>query len=200
MKGAAMLRCLPLDRIKEFCLAGQPNAYINSMQSRAYNHREEFLEFVNFLEPYNSTLWSKRIAGDVIDLYTNDKDFYESASQQFKNQLRHRFEPNGNIDLLNETRTIVGKKLPHGKYQYRVYLLPHKLAGDTASKKLYVEWVKKQDPKITCTKAVEKWFMDTEWNWDRRYVLVDNEQTLLMLKLRNAEVVGRVYKYVVTDK
>jgi hypothetical protein len=42
--------------------------------------------------------------------------------------------------------------------------------------------------------------MKTEWNWDRRYVLVEDEGTLLMLKLRNPEVMGSVYNYVLSDK
>jgi hypothetical protein len=47
---------------------------------------------------------------------------------------------------------------------------------------------------------VQKWFLKTDWNWDRRYVLVEDEGTLLMMKLRNSDVVGTVYNYVVTDK
>jgi len=195
-----MFRSLSLERVREFCIDGQPNAYASSIQTRAFAHKDELLDLVNFLESYPSNIWAKRIEGNSIDLYTNDREFYDSASLKFKDQLIHRFEPNGNIDLLDETRTIVGKKLPHGKYQFRVYLLPHKMGGDKAAKKQYVEWLQKQDPKMTCTPAVEKWFINTDWNWDRRYILVDNEQSLLMLKLRNAEVVGRVYKYVVSDK
>ena len=64
----------------------------------------------------------------------------------------------------------------------------------------YLDWIKKQDPRITCTPALEKWFINTDWNWDRRYVLVEDEATVLMMKLRNAEVVGSVYKFVISDK
>ena len=71
---------------------------------------------------------------------------------------------------------------------------------DKTSKRRFVDWLKSQDPRITCSDAVEKWFMNTEWNWDRRYVLVEDEKTLLMLKLRNSEVVGRIYNYVLSDK
>ena len=74
------------------------------------------------------------------------------------------------------------------------------MSNDVEGKKKHIEWIKSQAPRITCTDAVENWFIKTDWNWDRRYVLVDSEQTLLMLELRNAAVVGRIYKYVVTDK
>ena len=91
-------------------------------------------------------------------------------------------------------------KYPHDRYKHKVYLLPHKMKGDKESKQRYLEWLKKQCPKVTCTKAVEKWFLDTDWNWDRRYILVEDEAMLLMLKLRNSDVVGRVYNYILTDK
>jgi hypothetical protein len=42
--------------------------------------------------------------------------------------------------------------------------------------------------------------MKTDWNWDRRYVLVEDEGTLLLMKLKNSEVVGTVYNYVIVDK
>jgi hypothetical protein len=74
------------------------------------------------------------------------------------------------------------------------------MAGDKEGKQKYIAWLKTQEDRVTCTPAVEKWFMTTDWNWDRRYILVQDESTLLMLKLRNSEVVGRIYNYVVSDK
>ena len=77
-----------------------------------------------------------------------------------------------------------------------MFLLPHKLRNDKEEKKRYAEWIKNQQGKIKITLAVENWFHKTDWNWDPRYVLVDEESTLLMLKLRNPELVGRVYRFV----
>jgi len=37
-------------------------------------------------------------------------------------------------------------------------------------------------------------------NWDRRYILVDNEKTLLMIKLHSPDAIGTVYKYEIVDK
>jgi hypothetical protein len=74
------------------------------------------------------------------------------------------------------------------------------MAGDKEGKMQYVNWLKKQYPKVTCTEAVEKWFVTTDWNWDRRYILVKDESMLLMLKLRNPDVVGRIYNYQLCDK
>jgi hypothetical protein len=170
--------------------------------AKAYKEKENILALANFLERYDSKLWTKRIESSRIDFYTNDVEFYNKLSSNFKDILVHRFEPDpASIDQLNVSpSTVVVKKLPHNKYQYRAYLLPHKMAGDKEGKKKYIAWLKTQEDRVTCTPAVEKWFMTTDWNWDRRYILVEDESTLLMLKLRNSEVVGRIYNYVVSDK
>ena len=74
------------------------------------------------------------------------------------------------------------------------------MANDRPAKKKYIDWLKTQMPRVTCTSAVETWFLATDWNWDRRYILVEDDQTLLMMKLRNADVVGKIYNFVISDK
>jgi hypothetical protein len=105
-----------------------------------------------------------------------------------------------NIDLLKDSDKIITKKLPHDKYRFKVYLLPHKLANDELGKKRYLQWVESQKEKILITKSVKNWFMTTNWNWDRRYIYVEDPSTLLLLKLRNSETIGRSYEYVIVDK
>jgi hypothetical protein len=183
-------------------LGASPDDRPYTILAKAYKEKENIMLLANFLENYNSKLWTKRIESSRIDLYTNDVGFYNKLSIDFNDILIHRFEPDpSTVDQLNVSpSTVIVKKLPHDKYQYRAYLLPHKMAGDKEGKKKYIAWLKTQEGRITCTPAVEKWFMTTEWNWDRRYILVQDESTLLMLKLRNSEVVGRIYNYVVSDK
>jgi hypothetical protein len=202
INGCAIFRQKTLEDVKSFCLGSHDGARLYSILSKAYNEKENILKLSNFLESYDRTLWTKRIENSRIDLYTNDVDFYNKLSINFQDVLVHRFEPNtDSIDQLNNSpSTVMVKKLPHNKYQYRAYLLPHKMAGDKEGKQKYIAWLKTQEGRITCTPAVERWFIKTDWNWDRRYILVEDESTLLMLKLRNSEVVGRIYNYVVSDK
>jgi hypothetical protein len=196
-----MFRMQSLEDLKEFCASDESNHRSHSIAGRNYKHRDEIGKLANFLSQHSSSLWSKRIESTIFDLYTNDKEFYNLASIEFEDILIHRFEPDlESIDTLNNASSIIVKNLPHDLYNYRVYLLPHKLAKDIHDKKKYIEWIKGQGTKMTFTPAIESWFLKTDWNWDRRYILVDNEQTLLLLKLRNAQVVGRIYKFVISDK
>jgi hypothetical protein len=199
-KGSAFFRNNSVDKVIDFCNTGEPGGYANSLQTIAYNNKEGILNLAEFFKEYDTNVWSKRIEGNSMDVYTNDSVLYDKFSAKFKDIIIHRFEPDlTNIDQLTDEKVIVCKKLPHKIYQYKVYLLPHKMA-DKEEKRAVVEWLKKQKPKVTCTPAVERWFIKTDWNWDRRYILVQDEQSLLMLKLRAAEVIGRIYNYVVSDK
>jgi hypothetical protein len=201
LNGANMLRSRSLESLKEFCLSEENDHGSYSYASRNWRYREELLEVTEFLLTSTNKEWTKRVENNIVDFYTNDEDFYNDLSNRFEEKLRHRFQPDGKDSNLDDNAfNIIVKELPHKKYKHRVYLLPHKLRGDREAKQKYIDWIKAQSPKITCTTAVQHWFLKTDWNWDRRYVLVDNEQTLLMLKLRNAEVMGRVYNFIISDK
>lgn len=204
-KGITVLRSASLSEVIDFCNKSNhdpDDAYLYPGWRDASNNTELLLKLCSSLNEYSSDLYSIRIERSSLDIYTNDVEMYNNISTEFENELTHRFQPDENtIDLLNaDQHCIVVDKLPKGKYNYRVYLLPHKMGSDKPEKTRYLEWLKKQCPKVTCTPAVERWFLNTDWNWDRRYVLVEDDATLLMLKLRNADVVGRIYKFKVTDK
>lgn len=200
IQGGPIFRNKDFDKIKNYCLSLKENEYNYSLASKVYNNREEILNFLDFFknQKENNIDFTLRIEQSTVDYYTNDKASYDNISNRFEEKIIHRFEPNEN-SVISEN-SIICKKYPHDRYQYRVYLLPHKMAKDLESKQNYVQWLKKQGDKVTCTKAVEEWFIKTDWNWDRRYILVEDESMLLMLKLRNSDVVGRIYKFVISDK
>lgn len=200
--GAPVFRLETMDKVIDFCNNTDKDARPYSLSHKVRDHKEQIIDLAAFLKSYDPSIWSKRVESNIIDVYTNDRQFYEDLTDKFLETVVHRFEPDQQTeDLLRDgTHYIVSKKLPHDRYQFRAYLLPHKMSGDRDGKQQYLNWIKKQDEKITLTPAVEKWFLTTDWNWDRRYVLVEDEATLIMLKLRNSEVVGKIYNYVVSDK
>jgi hypothetical protein len=200
--GCAIFRNYKFDYIKELCQGDIDAVRPYSVHQKAYTNRENILRLCETLEKYDPKIWTKRIENSNLDLYTNNFEFYQKLSEEFQDIVVHQFEPDpATVDLLtNSASAVAVKKLPHDRYQYRVYLLPHKMAGDREGKQRYVDWLKNQGDRVTCTPAVENWFIKTDWNWDRRYILVENESTLLMLKLRNSEVVGRIYNYILSDK
>jgi hypothetical protein len=71
---------------------------------------------------------------------------------------------------------------------------------DIDAKQKYINWIDMQGDKVRMSPVVKDWFMKTDWNWDRRYLLVEDTQTLLMLQMRSGEAIGKVYEYVVVDK
>lgn len=203
LEGCALFRSNSLEAVEKFCLGPEPSIVSwHSTNFKAYANKLEILKISSFLSDYSTDTYTLRIENSFFDVYTNDVNFYEGISSKFVGILRHRFEPDATTaELLNQDKNYISvKKLPKERYNYRVYLLPHKMAKDKEGKQKYVNWLKAQSPRITCTPAIEKWFLTTDWNWDRRYVLVEDESMILMMKLRNPEVVGKVYNFVISDK
>lgn len=202
LDGGAIFRDRSVNQVKEFCYSVEFIDRPHSIAYKVFQTKNEILEVCEFLEQFDSNTWTKRIENQSVDFYTNDLEFYNQISTRFNQKVIHQFEPSVNTaEALNEREfAITGTKLPHNKYQYRVYILPHKMGDDLEEKTKFVDWLEKQSPKIRCSIKVRAWFLHTKWNWDRRYILVEDDSTLLMLKLRNSDVVGRVYKYIVCDK
>jgi hypothetical protein len=125
---------------------------------------------------------------------------YHSLRAEFEESVSAVSEPDEkNLDILTHTGSVVVKKLPHNKYVYKAFLLPHKIKSKE-DKQSYLDWIDTQGDRILISAIVRDWFIKTDYNWDRRYVLVEDSQTLMLLKLRNSEALGRVYDYVVSDK
>jgi len=197
--GVAILRQYKLEQVPFLNFAGQKHSSHSTM-GRAALHKQELIALSVFLARWDSELWAKRIECNGIDIYTNDKVMYDDLSIGFEEFLSSRSEPNEwDLDILEHTGSIVVKKLPHDKYAYKAFLLPHKIK-DRQDKRDYVDWIIGQNNRILISDAVKEWFIKTDWNWDRRYVLIEDSQTLLMLKLRNPEAIGRIYDYVISDK
>jgi hypothetical protein len=196
--GVAIFRQNSLEKIPLLNFDGQKHTH--STMARASLHRQELIALSSFLLGWDKELWSKRIECSSIDIYTNDKTMYTNLFLTFEEIACARSEPNErDLDLLENTGSIIVKKLPHNRYAYKAFLLPHKIK-DRKDKKEYVNWITGQNNRILISDAVKEWFITTNWNWDRRYVLIEDSQTLLMLKLRNPEALGRIYDYVISDK
>jgi hypothetical protein len=198
LPGAGLLRIYNRDQVDQFCSAAScPNSTsYNNWKQRAWRNRHDIRDLLRLLDD-SEIEWSKRIEGEQVDIYTNDKGLYDDLSDKFEILLIHRFEPDpNNLDILDERngKTMTVKRLPHGRFNYRVYLLPHNLK-DTESRVRFLDWLEEQKPRVTCSESVRKWFLSNNTNWDRRYILVEDDGTLMLMKLRNADVVGTVYKF-----
>lgn len=200
LEGGNLLRLDSRKELDDFlnCDSAPRSVSYNIWKSRAWNARHDMKTLLEILDSYDDTLWSTRIESGWIDVYTNEKSLYDKISKKLGTLLVHRFEPDiEKIDLLNDRngKTMLVKKLPQGRFNYRVYLLPHTLKNKEDEKERFLEWLEAQKPRVTCTDSIKAWFRKNKTNWDRRYVLVEDEGTLMMMKLRNPDVVGTVYKF-----
>ena len=201
--GVAILRSKSLDDIIDFLAKPLPQAtnYRHSLNVKAHTNAAHLTKLCKFLKPLEIQLWTKRIEINQLDFYTNDQSMYNEFCKKFNLILTQKFEPAANdLELLDNQYTIITKKLPHNRYRYRAFLRPHKMKGDVDAKQKYIEWIEMQGEKVRLSKRVKEWFIKTDWNWDRRYILIEDDQTLLMLQMRSGDAIGKVYEYVVVDK
>jgi hypothetical protein len=177
-----------------------PTSNPYSTISKALANKDGIMTLSAFLDQYDKGSYGKRIESNSIDLYTNDRQFYDQLVKDFDYWLVHNFEPDPTTaGILENSKSIIVKQLPHHKYHYKVFLLPHKITNKQ-DKQSFIDWVETQGDRILMSDAVKRWFITTDWNWDRRYVHVQDEQTLLMLKLRGSQLIGQVHDYVIVDK
>jgi hypothetical protein len=189
------------DLVKLFNNNENQKLAINSLLFKAINNKDQILKLSNFLEKFDKQTYTVRHETDIFDFYTNNLDSFNELMLEFNNVVRLVCSPESGAEesLLQQKKNIIVKKYPHDRYRYRVFLLPHKIT-DTKEKLHFLQWINAQNERIRLTTAVYDWFLNTRWNWDRRYVLVEDQNTLLMLKLKNSEAVGGIYDYVIADK
>lgn len=156
-------------------------------------------EVIDFIDQHKNSDLLKRIEGHHIDFYTNSKELFDDITYKFFNIIKHRFEPSPEINA-EDPFVINVNKLPHNKYEFKVYLKPHKFNSDRTEKLKYLLWLDSQEDKIKISNSVKTWFMNTDWNWDRRYIFVQDEPTFLMMTMRYPAAIGRVYRHRVIDK
>jgi hypothetical protein len=196
--GVAIYRLHKLEDIPLINFDVEKNVY--STFAKASANRHDIIKLSYFLMSWDQNCWAKRIERSGIDIYTNDKDMYLKLRTNFEDIVYSASEPDeNNLEILENTGSVIVKKLPHDKYHYKAFLLPHKIK-DRADKQNYLNWIDTQGDRILISPIVRDWFIKTEYNWDRRYVLVEDSQTLMLLKLRNPEALGRIYDYVISDK
>lgn len=164
---------------------------------RDCNHIIAVCEVLSKIDPQQ---FYKRLEYDHLGIYTNDRDLFFQIQTSLSFCVYNVSKPDlCDLDILSKANQIAVADFPHGKYRYKVYLQPHRLNNDRSAKNKFLDWVVSQE-KISISQAVKNWFLVTDWNWDRRYVYVEDEHTLLMLKMRETDVVGKIYEYILTDK
>jgi hypothetical protein len=174
---------------------------IFSSHTKALKNKETLLEVTKMLDSLDLKDFAKRIEVNTLDIYVNDRSLFDNISTKFESLIVNRSAPNtANLELLENTNFILSKRLPHNKYRYKVFLLPHRFKGDRTAKKRYIAWLDTQGDRISISDSVKNWFLTTDWYWDRRYMYIEDANTLLLLKMRDSEALGKIYEYMIVDK
>jgi hypothetical protein len=201
LKGAWVLRYGDLDSVEKN-IQSRINKFnpVSSVYVTLAANQQNIVEFADFLKKYPKTTYAFRVESDIIDIYTNDESLFDTLLSNNQLNIRSAARPDKtHTDILLNKKNIVVNKYPHNRYRYKVFLLPHKNLNRVEKTK-YMNWLESLDGKVTVSSSIKSWFIRTDWNWDRRYLLVEDESTLLMMKLKHSEFLGSIYNYVLVDK
>lgn len=191
-----------LYKITVYCRNGRflkssiDQGYVNKVSSNDL----DLISLYGILSVLDKNQYGIRVEGYYVDVYSNNKDIIDSVKRHLSLGIKHIFLPVNDELLTNgDEKEIISKNLPHSKYRYKVFLQPHKLKTDEEKNK-YLDWIGTQSSRILITNKVKDWFKKTKWNYDRRYMYVEDEKTLLMVKMKNPDAIGTVYSFRVVDK
>jgi hypothetical protein len=200
MPGVSIYRLKPLSETIAFLEGSSPHeGYRSSTIDKAAGNKDNLLKLSYFLSQLKGEYF-QRIERDIIDFYTNDPKIHSLFESTFSNLVRNSFVPRKNLlSELESNKYILCKKFPHNKYKFKIYLLPHKIKHNQDEKIRYVNWLKNND-KVSISDSTASWFIATNWYWDRRYIYVEDEQNLLLVRMRNPLALGRIYEYLICDK
>lgn len=162
--------------------------------------KQELMDLACYLSSFPKDLVQFRTEHKTVDVYTNSKDIRDAIAKDCSYIVKHSYEVASEVKDSQAGNLIYVKKLPHDAYEFKVYLKPHTFKGDSQAKQDYLDWIDTQGSKIKISEKVREWFIHTDWNWDRRYMYVENEPTLLMISMRNSSAIGTVYRHVIVDK
>jgi len=188
--GCSFIRHKSFDGIDNTIEKLVPNSTYNR---KIINSKDDLVHLTGLLKKVPGNSYDIRIETNIIDVYTSDEAFFNTMLCLLPEKIRFAQKPE---QQLSDKHTILVKKYPQDKFTMRVYMKPHKM--DVSEKPQYIKWLKSVNG-VSISDAVSQWFITTHWNWDRRYILVDSEKTLLMLKLKNSNVVGTVYNLIIQD-
>ena len=212
LEGAYALRTLSHQEILDFATGLRPppqsdEAMFSTITWRGKNaqtiveHGKTWISFLGIINTVPKNEVTIRIETNILDVYTNNKILYKTLCYEFADITRNRHEPAPGMEdtLLDSDQEIFVKELPHNMYNYQVDLKTPKSLKYNELVSL-AEWCKSRKPAIAFTDATYNWLLKRDIFNTRRWIYVDNDSTLLMLRLRCNDLIGTVRKYVKTGK
>lgn len=161
--------------------------------------KQDWVKFIFLLNAIPNSDFQKRSESDVVNIYTNDENFIDSAKKDLAHRIVEIYEPTlESLKLLDtEEKILLVNKLPYEKFNFRVIIKPHKLKRE--QKEQFITFLE-NNPGIGIQDSVKEFIRTNEMNWDRRYVYVDTDKTLMLLKLAFTDAVSTIHRYVLNDK
>lgn len=197
IKGAWLLRNNVIEETIRYCNSQSAPSW---KWANVYtNHNVDVPEVADFIEkikPYFD-LVKLRIEHNFLDIYTEDRQIYDTLSNSLSKWVQYVWEPENqkylNFLLSSNSVKILCDEYPHKKYRYKVYI-KNKLNPET--KKNFSSWASNYPEKIITTGESTAWLDNVlMYTWNP-CLYIEDQATLSMVCLFLGNNVQRVEEYI----
>jgi hypothetical protein len=153
--------------------------------------------FAKSLEPFVGKDLKFRTEGRIFDIYCLNREIFEKLEKNLSEWIREITEPNSKKELEFLTNSgpkkIVCQKLPHGKFQYRVYV---RYKTDIAIRIKFKNWIDQYGDKVRLPGQTYDWFtMGNRWAWTPNFY-VEDSATLSMVGIFLGNAIQKIEEFV----
>jgi hypothetical protein len=194
VSGAYLITRWDGERIKHFCLREEGKKELSSYFKNI--NKKDLFDFYNALEPYLGKKLKFRTENNVIAIYLDNKDVFDSLSQRINQWVNSLYEPANEEELdflLNSNKKIICSDLPYGKYKYKVYLKYH---TNLNTRQQFKRWITNYGEKIKTNSASESWFDKNPYYPINPQIYVEDQAILSMIGLFLGNNLRKVEEYI----
>lgn len=175
------------------------NTFNNRFSKNEKNLINEFLPLAFPLLKDKNVL--KYVSYNTITFYLNDKNLFDIAIKQLKKFILEIHEPSNEASeqyLLENNKKIITKKLPHGKYQFKIIFkrMP------VSARESFYRWTQAyKNDELKVPDATAKFFKGaSNTEYYSHYVYARDEGIKLLVMLAASGCIRRIEEYVLDSQ
>lgn len=194
--GASLIKRWGVEDSTDFC---------NNPKDRRYPHtytladKTQLLEYIQAVEPFFGKELQMRAEWDTLNFYLNDAVLYQQLQTALSKWVVSVTEPATDTDIVSlqgKSSLILCNELPHGKFEYRLYIRyqmpPHQ-------RLVFLKWLDNYKDSILPSKGTYKWLLTGKAYFQDPFLYITDSSLLLMVSLCLGEYARSTQRFVLRD-
>jgi hypothetical protein len=161
--------------------------------------RDELKDYAGCMAEFLGDRVQLRVEHHTMNYYTDDYAIYQGLQQKLQPWLSAVSEPRADdLEFLtnNTGRKVLCNELPHGKFQYKIYLstsMPPPLRMN------FVKWLSNYSGKVKTSDGSVGWMLGHNPYFQDPFVYVEDQKTLFMIGLFLSSYAKKTQEFVLRN-